>query len=47
MTYYLDDTRDVIAQRKALLHAVRVLTNHGHHEGLLDHRCQVMTAEIQ
>ena len=31
MATYYDSTRDVTAQRKTLLHAVRVLTNHGHH----------------
>ena len=31
MTYYHHPATDLITQRKALLQAVRVLTDHGHH----------------
>ena len=31
MTFYLDSTKDLSDQRKTLLQAVRVLSNHGHH----------------
>ena len=31
MTYYQQSTKDLITQKKALLSAVRVLTDHGHH----------------
>lgn len=31
MTYYQHSKADLIGQRKALLQAVRVLSNHGHH----------------